>query len=232
MNSFELRNRFLGKVHLRAGLPYVSLDETPEHRFYELILARVFTREEIESVDAVLDVGSRNGSYLPALARSCPHAQIIGVELDGGRRYWNGFRRADFGEAYAKALREQGREAEYFWDDIRKLSASTLKLRPQGAVLVSLFYPFVSVDPCISWGLPAQYADFNSVLQSLQTLTREIPETSFQALSIHQGEWERDQARSVYESAGLDCREVRVNRPEFASIWPSEHDAFLIRVRI
>ena len=32
---------------------------------------------------------------------------------------------------------------------------------------MTLFYPFVSVDPCISWGLPAQYADFNSVLQSL-----------------------------------------------------------------
>jgi len=230
--QFSLRNRLLGRFRLRRGLPRIEISESPEHRFYELILARAFTRAELESVDTVLDVGSRNGSYLPALARSCPRARIIGVELDGGRRYWNGFRRADFGEAYAKVLREEGRDAEYHWADFRELSANTLKLPAQGAVVASLFYPFVSVDPCISWGLPAQYADFNLVLQSLRTLAGAIPEASFQILSIHQGEWERNQARSIYESADLECFEVRVNRPEFASLWPSEHDAFLIRVRI
>ena len=106
--QFVLRNQLFGRFRLRRGLPRIEMSESPENRFYELILIRAFTREELENFSAVLDIGSRNGSYLPALARSCPRARIIGVELDGGRRYWNGFRRADFGEAYAKAQTRAG----------------------------------------------------------------------------------------------------------------------------
>jgi hypothetical protein len=230
--QFGLRDKYLGRARIRWDAPNVTVSAAPEHAFYELALRRAFSADELRSADLIVDVGSSNGSYLQALAHACPRARIVGVEVDGGRRYWNGFRRVDMGNAYAKGLRDQGRDVEYLWGDFRDLSANTLNIPTQGTVLSTFFYPFVSTDPCISWGLPARYANFNSLLHAWLRLARVAPETQFYVMSIHQGEWERDLARSTYKSEDLDYSEDRINRAEFAGFWPSEHDAFVFRVTL
>jgi hypothetical protein len=175
----------------------------------------------------VLDIGSRNGSYLPGLARTCGNAEITAVELDGGRRYWNGYRRADHGEAFARSLRTSGKEARYLWDDIRNLSGDTLSF--EGKALITLFYPFVSEAPCEGWGLPSGYSDFHSVLSHLMRLQQENSSAKISVLSAHQGSWEEQTAREAYEKLGIIFEGKSVEKSEFAELWPSEHPVFLFR---
>jgi hypothetical protein len=231
--QFELRDRGFGRIRLRPGLPEVPevSTPTPEQKFYDLLLARAFTRDELSRFTSVIDIGSRNGSYLPSLARSCPNASINGIELDGGRRYWNGFRRADFGEAYVQSLRDAGRDARYSWGDAQNLSADTLRLRKEDIVLMTFFYPFVSETPCAGWGLPARYADYDTLLQRLCAATSTVADSNRFFLSAHQGEWEGDRARRVYKTMRLEIEKRRVERAEFSTLWPSEHPVILFRCR-
>jgi hypothetical protein len=233
--TFALRNRWLGRIRLRTSLPSLKepVAETPEQRFYELILKKSFTSAELRSFSCVLDVGSRNGSYLPALSRSCPEAKIIGIELDGGRRYWNGYRRCDYGEAHANALRCQGRGVHYLWKNFHDLSATSLGLEQERAVLITLFYPFVSPSPCAAWGLPSRFADYPSLLRKLDSYgKRKAPHGLTTIIAAHQGEWEAGLARSAYEWVGFKFHETSVRRAEFSTLWPSEHDVFLFRIRV
>ena len=197
-----------------------------------MLLSAALSAEELHRVQLVVDIGSRNGSYLFALAHSCPMAAIRGVELDGGRRYWTGFRRADEGEAFARALRERGRDAKYLWADFQDLSSDALDLSGKSSVLMTLFYPFVSEDPCRSWGLPPQYADFNSLLQHLQHVSTGNPGSETIIVAAHQGEWEAELARKSYAALGFQWIEYKIDQSRFSSLWPSEYDVFLFRITL
>jgi hypothetical protein len=230
--SFQVRNRWLGRIRLRRGFPTRAISETPEHRFYQMLLSTALSGDELHRMEHVVDIGSRNGSYLSALAQACPAAAVRGVELDGGRRYWTGFRRADEGEAYARGLRENGRDAKYLWADFRDLSSDALGLSAKASILMTLFYPFVSEDPCRSWGLPSHYADFNSLLLHLQCVSRANPGAETVLIAAHQGEWEADIARKCYAALGLHWIEYKVDQAGFSTFWPSEYDAYLFRLTL
>lgn len=236
--EFALRNRWLGRIRLRSGLPKLKdpLAPTREGQFYQLLLTQLFGPTELQSVGTIVDLGSRNGSYLPAVAGNCPHATVNAIELDGGRRYWNGFRRADYGKAYALAIRQgSGNRSQYLWKDIFLTSASGLEVNKEGSVLFTVFYPFVSVAPCASWGLPLRFAQYDKFVEQIHRLSKELhqglPRAPIHLLAAHQGPWEADIARQIYEkSRFLIVGEKTVEPSEYVSLWPSKYPVFLFRL--
>ena len=226
--QFFLREHFWGRLSFHRSLPPVSdsspdtPNQTPEHRFYELLIRKSFPNSSPNSsgeaerltFQKVIDIGCRNGSYLPALRRLFPNAELLGVELDSLRRYWNLYRRADYARAYAQAC-----GARVLFGDFKELSTESLRLPAQGAVLITLFYPFVSERPCLKWGLPVQFSDFDQLILKIKNLRTQNPTLDFHLMSAHQGEWEAEKARAVLAGA----TEIIHSPEEFASLWPSPH---------
>jgi hypothetical protein len=240
--QFFLREHLFGKVVLRRGLPYVPAptEVTPEHRFYRLLIENSLTPEERSRQNLVIDVGCRNGSYLAALAQAFSRADTVGVELDGNRRYWDLYRRADYARAFCASLEThlqtekrvgqensgtpERRQVKVVFGDVRKLSGSELGLPDTGSVLFTLFYPFVSEHPCLKWGLPVQYASFKLILQHLRELQQARPQLQLGLLSAHQGEWEAEEARKSFNALSIiPSRETLFAREQFAELWPSLH---------
>jgi hypothetical protein len=223
LNAFQfgLREKFLGRLPLRSGLPqtpdstYVSL----EHRFYRLLIESFYPESERAQFTRVIDVGCRNGSYLPELKRLFPQASVLGVELDAYRRYWNLYRRGDYARAYALSC-----GAEVRFGDFLKLSSNDLTLPTEGKVLITQFFPFVSENPCHKWGLPTHYSNFGNQIDKIKSFaTRRI-----EILTAHQGEWEAEGVRIL-----TDAREEKVFEPKiFKDFWPSPYPVHSFRIFI
>ena len=243
--QFRVRERWLGKWTIRKGLPPGVDSEAVlrERQYYRLLLSRTFSEVEAQKVRVVVDVGCRNGAYLAALAEFFPHSKLIGVELDWARRYWNFFRRIDFAEAYARVLRDQGRDVQVFGKDFLDLSLD-LSLELPGtpektenleaeSLVFSFFFPFVSENPCLKWGLPTRFVNFGDLLRHVQVLSAPFLSKkegrSFFCLSAHQGEWEEEEALLAYQQAQMDVARFRVSPQEFSGLWPSPYETRLIR---
>ncbi|MCM2324511.1 MAG: hypothetical protein NDJ90_14730 [Oligoflexia bacterium] len=238
--TFSLREQLLGRLRLRAGAPRLPAEKSlaGEHAYYRLLLSRISESDPglLQAIDACVDVGCRNWSYAPALARFFPRADLLGIELDGGRRYWNLYRRRDFADAFARRAAEQsGRGASCLFRDFTSVGADELRARlprlaeathAPGALLFTFFYPFVSERPCLKWGLPASFAGFSPLLRHARELAPR--RSALVLLSAHQGEWERELALRAYAEAGLETRSTLIPAKEFEGLWPSAHDTHLI----
>lgn len=88
-----------------------------------------------------LDVGSKNGTYLPGLATAVPIGWDA-IELDAHRRYaWGATRRAH-GERMAAAFPD----CRFLAGDVRELTG------PYS--VITWFLPFLTPTPHAAWGLP------------------------------------------------------------------------------
>lgn len=223
--QFLLRTHLWGRVPLRRRPVDMTGDfaETPEFRFYQLLIQRGLPHTLRTAVTEIWDIGCRNWSYLPAVAASFPNARIRGVEVDGARRYWNLYRRMDVAEAYAQGYRTSGREVEFFPKNFLKVDLSSAEKE----TLFCFFYPFVSSRPCVKWGLPTRYADFDSLLRHAAQPILSLGEAP-KIFSVHQGCWELELAVAAYQKQGLEHRVIRVDPVEFQGFWPSSHEQFLI----
>lgn len=221
--QFLLREKWLGRLTLRRGLPkpQESQAESGERAFYRLVLDRALPLEERDRIEVAWDIGCRNWSYASAIAQSFARARLIGVEVDGKRRYWNLFRREDVARSYALQLEQEGRGAECIFRDFR-LIAPDLSPAPQSRHVFCFFFPFVSERPCVKWGLPRQYADFASLLSHALRLAHEPI-----LISIHQGEWEAEIARAAYARVGVAVREQLLEPREFVGLWPARYTIHL-----
>jgi len=90
----------------------------------------------------VLDVGCKNFYYAAALAAAFRPAQLMGLELEGHRRYRDGHRRSDYAAFYTGQISG----ARYCVGDICDWR--------EKADLVSCWYPFVFAEVAVAWGLP------------------------------------------------------------------------------
>jgi hypothetical protein len=221
--TYGLRQRLWGRLQLRHDLPRVAAGmDSPEIRFYlSLIDAAGGGSPDPE---LVVDVGCRNWSYAPALARAFPRARLLGVEADGGRRYWNLHRRIDVARAHALALESKQTRASVRGVDFRKLPLSELTSETH-SVMFCFFFPFVSLRPCRRWGLPPRFADYGALLAHAFSL--KIPT---RLIATHQGEWEAELARRLYEERGLAVRERVLTKRDFGELWPGEHDVHVFSV--
>lgn len=211
--QYGIRESTWGGAKLRSGLPRVDASaDRPELEFYRLVLRAARGDQPEAGVSEVWDIGCRNWSYARALSERFPGAELIGVEADGKRRYWNLYRRMDVALAYAKAV--PGARARCLFSDFRDVSLS--EARP--GALFCFFFPFVSENPCLSWGLPLRFAQFGSLLAH----ARKVP--GARILSCHQGEWEGELARRAWGENGFSVSVQSVLEPEFfRKFWPSSH---------
>ena len=221
--SFHIRQKYLGKFILRNGLPQVSLGKESilkENQYYKMILSEGFHRANLPEVQQVIDVGCRNWSYISALSEFFPSALLKGIEVDGGRRYWNLYRRIDQTRAYGQALkRKENREVYWVHGDFRE----TKRIQADLPVAFCFFFPFVSYNPCLKWGLPARFACFKELLRHSKYLAQKAKSPAVW-ISSHQGEWEADIAREVYAKAGLQWEEYILPVESFKHLWPSRYE--------
>lgn len=237
---FGIRSRSLGVLKLRsdanAGDPFGAFGSakgarTPESRFYGLLLREGMKTKSLPEITRVVDVGCRNWSYADALADFFPNARLLGVEVDGNRRYWNLRRRRDAADVHARALAAQGTEARCIFGDFRKLATTELADAVPGPVAFTFFYPFVSARPCLKWGLPLEYADFGSLLEHAGKLCRAKGRGGV-LLSCHQGEWEAALAEEAYSKAGLKPLRTPLAPERFSGLWPAPYEVFLYRAQL
>ncbi len=222
--QFALRQALLGKIRIRPGLPLLkkTIEKQNEALYYHLLLSRTIPTEVSRKINQVVDIGCRNWSYAPTLADFFPKASLVGIEVDGGRRYWNLYRRMDFAQAMANQLSKEGRVAHFYAQDFEKLS----HLPSLESTAFCFFFPFVSDRPCIQWGLPTYFVRFLELLRHAQILSLEN-KTPCIIMSAHQGEWEAEIARKIYQKNQWVTQEFTVLANEFVKFWSSSFDTHL-----
>ena len=128
-----------------------------------------------------LDVGSKNGAYLPGLATAWPHGWDA-VELDAHRRYWTLRTRRAHGEAMAGAFPG----CRFHAADVRSLDGSYAR--------ITWFLPFVHPDAHAAWGLaPATFAPAELLAHVLERLTPDG-----RMLVVNQGEAEAEAQGALF----------------------------------
>jgi len=204
--------------------------ETPESRFYRLILERALSSEVRQQCHRWLDVGCRNWSYLSGALEALPAVrQGIGIELDPGRIYWNGFYRGNYAHAEAARACSQTRTIHFLGGDFTKvplepeLRALNEEEKEYPALLVTHFFPFVSAEPCRAWGLPKTYSNFDALIARTQALCHWHRPRTVRWLSLHQGEWEAEIARPLWEKHCPIESEGVLGPLEFQALWPGKH---------
>jgi hypothetical protein len=229
--QFQLRAHFFGKIKLRSGLPKIlpAGARRSEIEFYRLLLKQAIGEEGGNQFDSVIDVGCRNWSYVEALAQFFPNADLTGVEVDGWRRYWNLHRRIDQATAYARAVQDERRQARALPIDFRHFE---LESDFERAALI-YFFPFVSENPCLGWGLPARYSNFSSLLQySLRLFQLHKNRAPWTWISAHQGEWEAEIARESYSNLNFKWIEKQISPEEVKGLWPSQFPTVLFNATL
>jgi hypothetical protein len=110
-----------------------------------------------------LDVGAKNWSYVEALSgfiqnRHESNFQLHGIELDPMRRYTNLHTREQAAQAFIQRIPQ----ATYHVGDALAWQ--------QPVHVISLFLPFVFVEPHLAWGLPLPYFQPQALLEHLVEL--------------------------------------------------------------
>lgn len=176
-------SRLLNREELREALYVLEV--------LSLMAPAVLTGSE--GARAALDVGSKNGTHLPALHALCPCPWTL-VELDGHRRYGNLVTRRSRGEFIAASAPHRG---------CRYLAGSVLDLRPDSAPgrfdVITWTLPFVYPEPLAAWGLPDRY--FQPAALLVHVLSLLAPNGAL--IIVNQGESERDEQRRLLADAGV-----------------------------
>lgn len=172
---------------------------------------------------SVLEPGCQDFARLPAL-RAYLHQRgtqptITGLEVDAYPILHNLHSRADKAHYYLSLSPAHSRDRFVAGDFFRWNEA---------ADLVFCFYPFVSANPALSWGLPKE---FGQPEQWVEAFARNL-KTGGKLLVVHQGDWEEeefDEARVTAPLKLLQRREVNcpfypLPHPAHASVYEKTAD--------
>lgn len=124
----------------------------------------------------LLDIGSKNFYYARALTAAFQPRKMAGLEIEGYRRYPDGYCRHDYATHYLDGLPG----ASYHVGDMRDWHGS--------AEVVTCWYPFVHPRTSLKWGLPLSQFDPATFFRQLGTLV----EPGGYLLMVNQGveEWQ------------------------------------------
>ena len=127
------------------------LNETNALRNYHLLylLDQVFppfqgTPPQKNSIERLIDVGSKNFYYAPALHAFFKPKQLTGIELDGFHLYRGFYSNASYAQYYAKSVPNTDYRAMNFVDFDKPVDG------------IVWFYPFVMKEDVVSWYLPLE----------------------------------------------------------------------------
>lgn len=156
---------------------------------------RLFSPETIKGPwpSKIIDAGTQDFARGPAIREFAARylssettryaLWLEGMELDAHPPLQGGYTRIDIGSWIAHHLpRTIYRAADFFAVD-------------EEADVVTAFYPFVSPDPALAWGLPAEFGSAHAWVGALERTLW----SGGLAFVLHQGEWEEacfDEARA------------------------------------
>lgn len=211
------------RIERRYGMIFLKPRLFPE--IYRKNLATLWIMEKTIPVDllpqgefAVLEPGCQDFSRLPAIRAFCKrHSRtptIMGLELDPYPVMADFHSRADRAEYYLSLPGGQK------FDDF--LSGDFFQLNRAADLLLS-FYPFVSPDPALAWGIPAEFGDGKKWAEAY---VRNLHPGGL-ALVVHQGPWEEeefDRARKgtpleIIWRSRVDCPFYPLPHPACASVY-------------
>lgn len=138
-----------------------------------------------------LDVGCKNGCYLPGLQAWSPGAWH-GVELDAQRRYWNMTTRYAQGQRIASAL-----------PNCRYIAANLLQLSDRYG-FITWFLPFLHHAPLHAWGLPQRFLMPEQLLEHAWSLLK----VGGGMLLVNQGEAEAERQARLFASLGISAQSL------------------------
>lgn len=220
--QFYLRDRLWGRWDFRKSYPQLDEPNENELTYYTLLLERSFPKDQAHTVTSAWDIGCRNWSYIKALSNFFPKAELTGIEVDGGRRYWNMYRRIDLARAHAASLVFEGRFAQCLHEDFRKVALEAY-IDSNDLTCFCFFFPFVSVDPCLKWGLPTRFADWVSQLKHVKEGVQKTGGKAF-LWSCHQGSWEAEIAEHAYTELGIqNTQPIWIDSSAFSHLWPNKY---------
>lgn len=237
--AFHMREEWGGGLFLRQTLPQVEIDSEEIAYYSEILQEAVKIESKFEiTPEVTIDVGCRNWSYVSAYHTLFPHTKLLGVEVDGNRRFWNLFRRQDYAKSYLKALKHS-ETVNVLFQDFSKLTreqiVSSLLLDSHSTdggigtrdgLLFCFLFPFVSVRPCLKWGLPSHYSHYDKLISHAKELAREF-NTPLKILSLHQGDWEAQIAFKIYTDLKIGpLRQTRIKSVPGSRYKP--YDQYLI----
>lgn len=136
------------------------------------------------------DVGCASFWYAATLQAFFRPRRLTGYEVEAYRRYASGYTRKDYARGYARIWPQ----TTFKGDDYRQVN--------ELADLITCWFPFVSPDPIIAWGLPLNLL---KPLELFSSISRNLtPDGGF--LMINHGPEEARMAVELCQSAGLTCR--------------------------
>lgn len=165
-----------------------SLQDWRESLYVLDILSRHVDGELPEG--RALDIGSKNGCYLPGLVTARPGGWDA-VELDAHRRYVWGSTRRVYGEAMASHFAN----CRFWCGDVQAV--------PGKWALITWFLPFLFREPLEAWGLPLRFLAPQALLR--HAVDRLLPEGGMLIVNQGQAEAEAQQAM-LNEVPGISIR--------------------------
>jgi hypothetical protein len=103
----------------------------------------------------VHDVGSSNFWYAPVLHAFFRPSELIGVEVEGHRIYYNGYSRWDYARGYVQDLPN----TQFVIQDYTRFD--------EQADVVTAWYPFVTPAPVLAWRMPLSVLSPAAIFQRI-----------------------------------------------------------------
>lgn len=144
-----------------------------------------------------LDIGCKNGCYLPGL-QAWSGGAWDGVELDAHRRYWNLTTRRAHGQAIAHLLPG----CRYIAGDLMDISGIY--------GFISWFLPFLHDTPLKAWGLPHRFLKPLILLRQAWALLA----PGGRLFIVNQGEVEAELQARLFQETGITAQAIgRIESP-------------------
>lgn len=167
---------------------------------------------ELPAEPEVLEAGTQDFSRLPAIRRFLEEnarvPRVTGLELDPYPILVDLHSRADRAEYYLKVGGASGDCYE---------GGDFFEWQAQADCVLS-FYPFVSTNPALAWGLPAEFGNGRKWAESFARVLR----PGGLLLVVHQGDWEEEEFDKV--RTGLPLQLLARDKAN-AEIYPLPHPA-------
>ncbi len=157
------------------------------------------------------DVGCASFWYAAALQTFFRPRRLTGYELEAYRRYANGYTRQDYAQGYAGAWPATAfRAQDYLYET-------------ESAELITCWFPFVSPEPILAWGLSLNLLKPNELVRSMAGNLK----PGGALLMVNHGSEEARSAAELCAAAGLtrqwqwmDSQPLRPRpQPPVASYW-------------
>ncbi len=140
----------------------------------------------------LVDVGSLNFYYAPALQAFFHPRQLSGIELEGYRVYTNLYNRFEYAQCYIRPFKNTSYTVMDFCDFTETVDG------------ITCFYPFVIPEPLLAWRLPLKVFQPQRLFEQI---TRSLRKEGV-LLMLNHGEEEAQVACDLARHCGLQLQSV------------------------